>query len=93
MDNIELAQKIIDYVGGKNNITRVWNCMTRIRFNLIDNSLIKKDKLTSLVHIINIQQTSSQFQIFIGKNVDVITKEINNILTNSIDKSAGELNK
>lgn len=93
MDNIELAQKIIDYVGGKNNITRVWNCMTRIRFNLIDNSLIKKDKLTSLVHIINIQQTSSQFQIIIGKNVDVITKEINNILTNSIDKSPGELNK
>ena len=74
MDNLELAQKIIDYVGGKNNILRVWNCMTRIRFNLRDNTLIQKDKLTSLLAVINIQQTPSQFQIIIGKKVNVITK-------------------
>ena len=91
MDNLELAQKIIDYVGGKNNILRVWNCMTRIRFNLRDNTLIQKDKLTSLLAVINIQQTPSQFQIIIGKNVDVITKEISNLLKDNLEKPLDEL--
>lgn len=92
MNNIETAQKIIEYVGGKNNIIRVWNCMTRIRFNLVDDSLIETDKLKNLKIVINIQKTPSQFQIIIGKNVDVVTKDINQIL-GRMPKNENSINK
>lgn len=82
MDNKKLAEQIIEFVGGKNNIIRVWNCMTRIRFNLNDENLVQIDNIKNLSIVINIQTTPSQFQIIIGKNVDVITKEINTILGN-----------
>lgn len=85
MNSIQTAQKIIEYVGGENNIVRVWNCMTRIRFNLIDDSLVQEDKLKSLNMVINIQKTPSQFQIIIGKNVDVLTKDINKMLVKTMN--------
>lgn len=36
MSNEELAKKIVDLLGGKDNILNAENCMTRIRVNVKD---------------------------------------------------------
>lgn len=36
MSNEELARKIVDLLGGKENILNAENCMTRIRVNIRD---------------------------------------------------------
>ena len=36
MTNQELSRKILELVGGKENVTAVTNCMTRLRVNLKD---------------------------------------------------------
>ena len=76
MNYQELATKIIELVGGSDNIQRVWNCMTRLRFNLIDDSIVKKEALRRVKGITDIQETQSQFQIIIGNHVDEIADEI-----------------
>lgn len=43
----ELAQQIIEHVGGIENIKAVTNCMTRLRFNLKD---VKKADVEKLEH-------------------------------------------
>ena len=38
--NKELAENILDAVGGNQNIKSVTHCMTRLRFSLVDESII-----------------------------------------------------
>lgn len=49
MDYKLLAEKILERVGGKNNVEELVHCMTRLRFTLkdesiVDDELVKKQK-------------------------------------------------
>src|SRR5690625_7646263 len=37
----QVVKSIIAHLGGKDNITNAWHCMTRLRFELKNHSLIK----------------------------------------------------
>ena len=81
MDKEEIIKLIIQYVGGKENINNVWHCMTRLRFDLIDNSKINQEEINKLKGVLGSQIQSDQFQIVIGTNVkeyyDIFIKEMN----------------
>ena len=44
-DYTELAQDILDHVGGRDNVTSVKHCVTRLRFSLKDESKADTDYL------------------------------------------------
>lgn len=44
MDYQKTAKQMIEYVGGKNNITSLTHCFTRLRFVLKDENLADKKK-------------------------------------------------
>ncbi|WP_040207424.1 PTS transporter subunit EIIC [Neobacillus jeddahensis] len=69
MKEKETVKKIIENVGGKENIKKAWHCMTRLRFDLYDDSLIKHDQVKQLKAVIGEQLQSDQYQIIIGTNV------------------------
>ena len=54
-DYTELAQDIVAHVGGKDNITKLVHCVTRLRFSLKDESkadtdyLMKRDGVVTVV--------------------------------------------
>ena len=81
MDKEEIIKLIIQYVGGKENINNIWHCMTRLRFDLIDNSKINQEEINKLKGVLGSQLQSDQFQIVIGTNVkdyyDLLIKEMN----------------
>jgi len=68
MKEKDTIKKIIEYVGGKENIKKAWHCMTRLRFDLYNDFLIQHDKVKQLDGVIGEQLQSDQYQIIIGTN-------------------------
>ena len=52
MEKTEVVAKIIEYVGGKDNVVNTWHCMTRLRFELKDTSKIQEDAIKALDGVI-----------------------------------------
>ena len=47
-DYTGLSRDILDKVGGVKNITRAYNCMTRLRLNVKDKGLVNTDELEKI---------------------------------------------
>ncbi|AIA69209.1 PTS system, IIabc component [Pectobacterium atrosepticum SCRI1043] len=70
MGKNEVIQSIIKLVGGNENINKAWHCMTRLRFDLVDESKVQTDAIKNLPGILGAQHQSEQFQIIIGPQVN-----------------------
>lgn len=68
----ELAEKIVEAVGGKDNIFYFTHCITRLRFNLKDKGVIDSEGIKKLSGVLGFQWAGEQFQIVIGQNVGTI---------------------
>jgi len=80
VDKQKLAELIIKEVGGKENIQQSWHCITRLRFNVVNNEKVNLDKIKSLDGVLGAQFKSGQFQVIIGKDVIDVFKEISQFL-------------
>ena len=69
---------------GEENIQHVIHCMTRLRFNLHDNSKVDRKKLEKVAGVMGTNISGDQFQIIIGNDVP---KVYNAILGNSSIKA------
>lgn len=67
-----LAQNILDLIGGKENVSQLTHCITRLRFVLNDQSKIQKEAFDSLEGIIGTQFSGEQFQVIIGPSVSKV---------------------
>lgn len=81
MTNLELAQKIVELIGGKDNVLKVANCMTRLRITLKDESKVNSEELKKTVGILGIVQDGSYIQIVLGpgkakKVADICIEEL-----------------
>lgn len=84
--NIEkLAKQIIDAVGGKENIDSLQHCMTRLRFDLRDESKADDEKVRSLEGVISLIKKGGQYQVVIGTNVHDVYLAVCKILGISED--------
>lgn len=74
MGRTEVCQLIIKLVGGQDNINKVWHCMTRLRFDLIDDSKVEWQKIKQLPGVLGAQNQSDQVQIIIGPQVNALSR-------------------
>lgn len=63
------AEYLLEYVGGKENISAVTHCMTRMRFVLIDQNLADVERIQSLESVKGTFNQAGQFQVIIGNEV------------------------
>ncbi|WP_144471097.1 beta-glucoside-specific PTS transporter subunit IIABC [Bacillus pumilus] len=87
MENKELAQEIVKLIGGTENISQSWHCITRLRFNLNNESKVKVDELKTLDGVLGAQFQSGQFQVIIGAKVAEIYEEIDHVVGHSSNDS------
>ncbi len=66
----ELSQAILNQVGGKENISRAYHCITRLRLDIKDKGLVNIEELEKTSGIVGTQWNGSQLQIIIGQHVD-----------------------
>lgn len=80
MTNKELAKQIVSLLGGRDNITTALHCVTRLRFNLKDNSLANMKSIENLEGVIGTQIKNGQYQIIIGPMVADVFIEVEALL-------------
>lgn len=56
MAKTESMQAIIGLVGGSENINKVWHCMTRLRFDLIDENRVAWQEIKNLPGVLGAQR-------------------------------------
>lgn len=76
MNHKEIGLKLLELVGGVDNVHSVFHCITRLRFNLIDQSKADKKKIESTNGVMGILISDDQFQVIIGYDVLKIYNEI-----------------
>ncbi len=72
----KLAESVVAYVGGEDNIQNLTHCMTRLRFVLKDTSLADTDQIEKVDGVIKAIENGGQYQVVIGNNVDIAYEAI-----------------
>ncbi|HFI0321389.1 TPA: sucrose-specific PTS transporter subunit IIBC [Streptococcus suis] len=66
MNNTEIAKKVIDALGGRENVRSVAHCATRLRVMVVDENKIDKDTVENLEKVQGAFFNSGQYQIIFG---------------------------
>lgn len=76
MDYEIAAKKILQKVGGKENVISVIHCMTRLRFTLKDESIVDDEDVKRTKGVMGIMKKAGQYQIIIGNDVADVYREL-----------------
>ncbi|TVP89499.1 beta-glucoside-specific PTS transporter subunit IIABC [Alkalibacterium sp.] len=72
----ELARKILDNVGGKENINSVTHCITRLRFKLKDENKANTEILKNMDGVVTVMKSGGQYQVVIGNHVPDVYAQV-----------------
>lgn len=72
----ELAEQIVSNVGGKENISGLNHCITRLRFYLKDESKANDEILKNMDGVITVMKSGGQYQVVIGNHVPKVYEEV-----------------
>ncbi|BCZ45119.1 PTS system beta-glucoside-specific EIIBCA component [Clostridium gelidum] len=75
MKNKDLAVKVLELVGGENNIQYATHCATRLRLNVKDESIIKLEEMDRIEGVLKAQIKNGQLQVVLGAKVDGVFEE------------------
>lgn len=92
MDYESVAKKILQRVGGKENVVSLVHCMTRLRFTLKDESIVDDEAVKKTKGVMGIMKKAGQYQIIIGNDVGNVFAELNKLghFSNEVPKKAPE---
>lgn len=81
MTNLELAKKLVDLVGGKENVDKATNCMTRLRLTVKNAGLVKGEEIKNTEGVMGYIVDGNSLQIVLGpgkakKVTDICTDEL-----------------
>ena len=72
----KLAKDIIANVGGKENVISLTHCVTRLRFQLKDESIANTEVLKNMDGVVTVMQTAGQYQVVIGNHVPDVFRDV-----------------
>lgn len=78
--DLDLAKKYIEYLGGEENITKVDNCATRLRLELVDTDKMNDKALKSIgaKGVVKLNKTSAQ--VIVGTTVEFVADGMKSLL-------------
>ncbi|WP_196029761.1 beta-glucoside-specific PTS transporter subunit IIABC [Longicatena caecimuris] len=75
-DYKQLAMEIVKHVGGKENISSLTHCVTRLRFQLKDETLADDEILKKMDGVVTIMKSAGQYQVVIGNHVAAVYADV-----------------
>ena len=76
MNYENLAKSILEKIGGKENVSNLTHCATRLRFNLKDNSKAKTSEIKNINGVMGVVDKGGHYQVIIGNDVNHVYKEV-----------------
>ena len=64
-----IAKQLLDHLGGKNNITALAHCATRLRLAVADESLINESEIDNLEGVKGQFKVAGQYQVIFGSGI------------------------
>ncbi|MBO0488162.1 beta-glucoside-specific PTS transporter subunit IIABC [Vagococcus fluvialis] len=80
MDYRQVANQLLQYIGGEENIKTFTHCATRLRFTLNNEDKVDRESIKAIDDIIGAVNQGGQFQVIIGNDVKYVSKEIEKIV-------------
>lgn len=75
----KLAKDILDHIGGEANVNNVRHCITRLRFNLKDESKADTDYIKNLEGVVTVVKSGGQYQVVIGEQVAEVYESLTRV--------------
>ena len=91
MDYNQLANTIVQGVGGEKNISGLTHCATRLRFTLKDDSAADEKAVKAAKGVLGVARSGGQFQVIIGNEVPKVFAAIQSVV--HIDGASGKSEK
>ena len=76
MDNKALATEILKNIGGKENVSSVVHCATRLRFRLKDEGKADTEAVKKIKGVLSVVNAGGQYQVVIGPDVPQVYQEV-----------------
>ena len=73
---IQIAENVLKQIGGKDNVSKVLHCQTRLRFNLKDESIADDAKIEAITGVLGVVRAGGQLQVVVGTEVKDVYREI-----------------
>lgn len=89
----ELAKEIVKNVGGKENVTGLVHCITRLRFTLKDESIANDQVLKNMDGVVTVMKSGGQYQVVIGNHVPEVFEDVMPLLDIREEAAAPEEKK
>lgn len=90
MDYRQMAEQILQGVGGKENVAMLTHCATRLRFNLVDESRADDKKVQCVKGVSGISNKGGQYQVIIGSDVGEPYRELKNMGVGGTDENTAK---
>lgn len=95
IDYADMSRQIVDNVGGKQNITKINHCATRLRLNVKDIGKVDKEELKKIPNVLGVEVMHGQLQIIVGQIIEDLYDSFNAYVgkTASLNASSDEEEK
>ena len=85
-----IAEAIVNAIGGSNNVRSCQHCVTRLRFNVYDKGLVNQDEVSKIDGVIGTNWLGDQFQAVIGLDAKFVYKEVIDMGISSFKDAGGD---
>lgn len=72
----EIAEAVLQAIGGKENVISVVHCMTRLRFELKDTNIPNGEEIKKIDGVAGAVNSGGQYQVIIGTTVEEVYREL-----------------
>jgi Phosphotransferase system IIC components, glucose/maltose/N-acetylglucosamine-specific len=76
----EIAEQVVELLGGKANISNVYHCMTRLRFHVKSPDSADLKAIEKVNGVMGVTDANGELQVIIGPAVESVYNEITEIL-------------
>ncbi len=78
MDYKKLAYDLLSLLGGKDNISKLTHCATRLRFEFYDRDKVDVNAIEKTNGVISVVEKGGQFQVVVGNDVSITYRALIN---------------